>query len=119
MYRIPDDLDLSKLDGEFTTQICIGPFDIQFSIGDVHFAIQSEIKLKKNGEQIGTWKEGDWPIAEFYNVMNVDVISHEIPNDREIAIFFKNGYSMHILDSSDKYESMQINIKGQDGTWII
>ena len=119
MYRVPRDLNLSKLDGQFTTQICIGPFDLQFSIGDVHFVIQSEIKLKKNGEGIAVWKEGDWPSSEFYNVMNIEVESHHIPNDREIAITFKNGYSLHIYDNSDQYESMQIRIKGEDGLWVI
>ena len=119
MYRIPKELDLSKLNGQFTTQIGIGPHDIQFSIGDVHFAIQSEIKLTKNGEQVAVWREGDWPSSEFYHVMNVDVVSHAIPNDREIVINFGNGYSMHIYDSSDQYESMQISFKGEDSLWVI
>ncbi len=119
MYRIPKNLDLSKIDGEFTTQICIGRYDFQFSIGDVHFAIQSKIKLTKNGEQIALWEEGDWPSSEFYNVMNVNVSSHNIPNDREIVIVFNNDYVMHIYGNSDQYESMQINIMGEDGIWVI
>ena len=119
MYRIPKKLNLSKVNGAFTTQICIGPYDIQFEIGDVHFAIQSEIRLKKNGEQVAVWQEGDWPSAEFFNVMNVDVVSYNIPNDREIIINFENGYSLHIYDNSDQYESMQIRIKGENMLWVI
>ena len=119
MYRVPRDLNLSKLNGQFTTQICIGPFDIQFSIGDVHFVIESEILLKKDGEEAGVWKAGGWPSSEFYNVMNVEVDKYEIPNDREIIIAFKNGYSLHIYDNSDQYESMQIQFKGNPSPWII
>ena len=119
MYRIPKELELSKLNGQFTTQICIGPFDIQFSIGDVHFAVFSEVKLTQNGEQVAVWSEGDWPSSEFYSVMNVEVDSHSIPNDREIVITFKNGYSMHIYDNSDQYESMHISLKGEEGIWVI
>jgi hypothetical protein len=119
MYRIPRGLDLSKVIGEFTTQICIGPYDIQFSIGDVHIEIWSEIKLTKNDIQVALWKEGAWPSSEFYNVMNVDVDSYDIPNDHEIIINFKNGYSLHIYDNSDQHESMQISIKGENILWVI
>jgi hypothetical protein len=119
MYRIPRDLDLSKVIGEFTTQICIGAYDIQFSLGDVHFAIHSEIKLAKNEKQVAIWEEGGWPSSEFYKILNVVVDSYDIPNDREIVINFRNGYSLHIYDNSDQYESMQISIKGEKYVVII
>lgn len=119
MYRIPNDLDISKATGQCTTQFCVGPSDLQFSIGDVHFAIQSEIKRTRNGKQISFWRAGEWPEANFYNLLNVDVASHTIPNDREIVIHFNDGHSMHLYDNSDHYESMQIYLKGANISWII
>jgi len=55
MYRIPKELDLSPIVGDFTTQIKIGQFDLQFTIGDVSFAIQSPVNLFHGGELIADW----------------------------------------------------------------
>jgi hypothetical protein len=58
MYRIPNDLDLSNVVGQFTTQICVGQFDLQFSFGKVNIAVQSQVDLVQNGKVIGSWDEG-------------------------------------------------------------
>jgi hypothetical protein len=41
MYRIPNDLPLSDMVGEFTTQFRVGQFDIQFTFGKIDFIVQS------------------------------------------------------------------------------
>ena len=41
MYGIPKELDLSPVLGEFTTQVRVGQFDLQFTFGSVSFAVQS------------------------------------------------------------------------------
>jgi hypothetical protein len=120
MYRIPADLNLSNIVGTFSTQLCIGQFDVQFSLGETHFAVQSDINLFREGVLIGSWSEGKWPSSAFYEVMNVAVASYAIPNDRLIVIHFENGIEMHLVDASDQYESMQISTKGNEfGSWII
>ena len=119
MYRIPKDLDLSKIMGEFTTQIRVGQFDVQFTLGQVTFAIQSSIELIRNGVLIGSWQEGKWPDAEFFNLMNVEVVKWETPNDRLIVLHFVNGIEMHLSDDSDQYECILISIEGSPGPWII
>jgi hypothetical protein len=58
VYRVPSDLDLSAIVGQFTTQIRVGQFDVQFTFGPVNFAIQSPVGLIKDGEVIGSWREG-------------------------------------------------------------
>lgn len=45
MYRIPDELALSCVTGEVTTQIRVGKYDLRFSFGRVHFSIWSPILL--------------------------------------------------------------------------
>ncbi len=119
MYKIPKDLNISKVNGNSTTHICVGPFDLQFYIGDVHFNVSSAIRITKDGEEVTFWEVGRWPGSVFYDLLNVDVESSSIPNDREIEIKFNNGYVMHIYDSSDNYESFIINIKGENKTWVI
>jgi len=119
MYRIPKELDLSPIVGDFTTQIRVGQFDLQFTIGDVSFAIQSPVNLFRGGELIAHWEEGKWPDPGFYDIMNTEVIRCQIVNDRLIIVEFKNGIEMHLEDNSDQYESMQIQSKGNASPWII
>ena len=53
MYRIPKDLDLSPVVGEFTTQVRVGQFDLQFTFGSVNFAVQSPVNLFRAGRALG------------------------------------------------------------------
>jgi hypothetical protein len=119
MYRIPKELDLSPVVGEFITQIRVGQFDIQFTFGDVSFSIRSFVNLFRGGELIGHWKEGKWPDAAFYDVMNTEVTRCDKMTDRLIVIAFANGIEMHLVDDSDQYECMEISFKGSSTFWVI
>ena len=119
MYRIPKELDLSPAVGEFTTQVRVGQFDLQFTFGDIDFAVTSPVNLFRDGKLIGHWNEGKWPDAAFYDVMNTEIVGCEIKNDRLIVITFANGIEMHLADDSDQYECMQIRFKGAQAPWII
>lgn len=119
MYRIPKDLDLSPIIGEFTTQLRIGPSDIQFTFGKVNFAVQSTIILKKEGEEIGTWTEGEWPSPTFYEILNSEVKTYETYGDDRISIKLENEIEIILVDNSDQYESMQISIEGTSCNYII
>lgn len=119
MNRFPKELDLSPIIGEFTTQIRVGQFDIQFSFGKVDFAVQSPIELFKNNDSIGKWSEGNWPDPEFYNLMNVEVTEWKLVSDTLLILKFENGIEMHLVDNSDQYESMQIYISDNENPLII
>jgi hypothetical protein len=119
MYRIPKELDLSRVVGEFTTQVRVGQFDLQFTFGPVNFAVQSPVKLFRDGILVASWEEGRWPDAGFYDIMNTRVTRCEVVNDRLIVLEFDNGLSMHLEDSSDQYESMQISFEGDPSLWVI
>jgi hypothetical protein len=119
MYRIPSDLDLTPVLGEFTTQVRVGQFDLQFTFGRVNFAVQSPVELFKDGKLLARWEGGRWPDPGFYEVMNTAVTRCEIANDRLIVLEFDNGIAMHLVDSSDQYECMQIAIEGKPCEWII
>lgn len=119
MYRISSELDLSSVVGKFTTQLCVGQFDLQFTFGPVRFAVQCPVTLLRGGTPFARWAEGTWPDPSFYNIMNVKVIRCEIPNDRLIVLEFENGITMHLEDSSDQYESMRIYFQGDPSPWII
>ena len=105
--------------GEFTTQVRVGQFDLQFTFGPVNFAVQSPVTLLRGGNLVARWEEGKWPDPGFYQIMNTEVLRCEVVNDRLIALEFANGIVMHLEDKSDQYESMQITFKGNPSPWII
>jgi hypothetical protein len=119
MYRIPKDLDLSPVVGQFTTQLKVGQFDLQFSFGDVNFAIWSPVNLFRDGKLIAHWEEGKWPEPGFYDIMNTEIRRCEIVNDRLIIFQFDNGMEIHLEDNSDQYETMRISFAGNPSQWII
>jgi hypothetical protein len=124
MYRVPKDLDLSPVVGNTTTQLRVGPYDLQFTFGDtphgVEFAVQSEVDLFRAGKLVAHWEGGKWPDHGFYEIMNIEVARWEVPNDRLIVLGFANGIEMHIKDNSDEYESMTITFEGNNKPfWII
>jgi hypothetical protein len=119
MYRIPKDIDLSGIVGQFTTQVLVGQFDIQFRFGKYHFAIQSDVELIKQGKIIGIWRAGSWPPQQFFEIMNIDVIACQVPDERTIAIHLENSIEIHLSDNSDQFECMQIYIDGEQDPWII
>lgn len=119
MYRIPKELDLNAVVGEFTTQVRVGQFDLQFTFGPVNFQVQSPVSLFRGGVLVATWAQGRWPEPGFFDIMNSEVKRCEVVNDRLIVLEFENGVEMHLEDNSDQYESMQISIDGTPGQWII
>lgn len=108
MYGFPSDLDFHSLVGQFTTQICVGPYDLQFSLGDMRFIVTSPILLCRHGVEVGRWVGAGWPDASFYDVMNVAVVAVAMPDNRTLRLTFENGVEAILADVSDLHESMQI-----------
>ena len=112
MYRIPSDLDLSAVVGEFTTQVRVGQYDLQFTFGSVNFTVQSPVRLLRDGQLVAGWEEGRWPDPGFYGIMNCTVLRCEVVTDQLIEIGFENGLTMRFVDDSDQYECLVITIEG-------
>lgn len=53
MYGIPAELSFSPIVGESTTQICVGPSDVQFEIGCFRFIVSSVIEVFRDSELVG------------------------------------------------------------------
>lgn len=120
MYHIPDNLPLSEVIGEFTTQICIGLADFQFRFGKVIFMVTGEVDLLRHGELIGMWQGGKGLDDQFIEIINANIIKYEIPNDQMIVLYFENGIEMHLMDNSDyQYEWLQISIEGTTDWWVL
>lgn len=117
MYRVPADLDLSSTVGDSITQIAVGQFDLQFTLGGTHFMATSLVTLHRGGDQVAAWTEGKWPEPSFYDLMNTPAVTCEVEDDRTIAFRFENGLDMRLIDDSDEFES--IHIRNDEGLWVI
>ncbi|MEM8710835.1 MAG: hypothetical protein AAGG01_07780 [Planctomycetota bacterium] len=117
MYSVPADLDLSSTVGDFLTQIAVGQFDLQFTLGGTRFMAMSLVTLHRGGDQVAAWTQGTWPEPSFYDLMNTSVVTCEVENDRTITFQFENGIEMRLIDDSDEFES--IHIRNDEGLWVI
>ncbi|QNP40180.1 hypothetical protein [Lysobacter solisilvae (ex Woo and Kim 2020)] len=119
MYGFPADLDLSPALGQETTQLCVGPYDLQFSFGTVAFAIQSKVEIWRGGDPAGIWEAGGWPDPAFYQVLNTALLAFAVLDPKRLSLRLANGLELLLLDTSEQYESMQIYVGGLDGAHII
>ena len=119
MYGFPADLDLSAALGQETTQICVGPYDLQFSFGVVAFAVQSRVEIWRNSDLIGSWEAGDWPGPAFYQMFNTALQTFAVLDPKRLSLRLANGLELQLLDTSEQYESMRIYVGGLDGAHII
>jgi hypothetical protein len=112
MYRIPLDLDLSRLVGSEINQICLGRHDVQFKFsGLCHISTQITVIVKHEDDLISSWNE-NWSTADFQMLLNRKIEGYSIPDDRSLVIVFCGGYTLMLRDDSDQYESMQIWLGG-------
>jgi hypothetical protein len=77
------------------------------------------VNLFRDGKLLAHWEEGCWPDPGFYDIMNTAVRRCEVVNDRLIVVEFENGIAMHLEDSSDQYECMQISFEGEQSQWMV
>jgi hypothetical protein len=117
MYGIPNQLNLDVMVGTECTQIRVGQFDIQFIFGEVSFAVQSRIVLYKYNLEVGYWEAEQWPCSAFYEILNVPVESVQCL-DKKIIINLDNGFSLHMVDNFECFETMQISFDNGE-LWII
>jgi hypothetical protein len=120
MYGFPGNLEYSRIIGHSATQICVGQFDLQFTLGDFRFIAQSPVTLLKNGISIGAWDGVSWPDSAFYDMMNVAVTGIELPDTRTMHISFENGITIVLHDNSDMYETLHIVVgEAPSGLYIV
>jgi hypothetical protein len=119
MYGFPSDLNLAAVIGQETTQFCVGPYDLQFSFGYVSFVVQSRVELCREGKVVATWQAGGWPAEAFYQVFSTPVVSVRVVDSRRLCIALEGGLELHVLDTSEQYESAQIYLSDAERRYIV
>lgn len=127
MYGIPKDLKIDDIIGQQIYQIRIGKYDIQFmfSSGEKDIittlesknkrfiCLQGDLKIFNKEACICVWDEKEgFSNTRFREILNLDIVSYQLIDEKQMKIDFVNEYSIILIDSSDQYESMQIYPEG-------
>jgi hypothetical protein len=116
MYGVPANLDLRPFHGDYLTQVCIGPWDIQFKFGrggDISVLGHWELR-----DAAGLLLEQavDGPAARechrVHRLLMATVVGSSIDPPWSFALHFDNGLTLRIFDDSKQYESCSIHPGG-------
>lgn len=119
MYGFSADLDLSAAIGQETTQLCVGPFDLQFSFGAVAFAVQSKVEIWQKRQLVGSWEAGAWPDPAFYQVFGSALQHFSVLDPKRLSLQLTSGLELLLVDNSEHYESIQIYVGGMEVANIV
>jgi hypothetical protein len=112
MYGLkPTDIDaLVPLRGAEMTQICIGPYDIQFNFprkGQVAVWGGGRCELiDVDGEVVQIWQERTRSgMFRFSELLMSPVVDVAIDSPKSFVLRFENGMALRVVDNSEQYES--------------
>ena len=109
----PTDIDaLRHLQGAEITQVCLGPYDIQFNFtprGNISVQARCEL-LDPSGALLDVWEERTKPgPCRFIDLFESPVQEVAIDSPRSIILRFANALVLRVVDTSDQYESFSVN----------
>lgn len=110
MYGFPKDLDLGDIVGSEIQQLCLGRFDVQFRFSTERaICAQALVEVFQGEELVSAWnQEGHWSNVSFQMLLGVAVDSYAVLHERLLEIRLKDGLRLHLHDSSNQFESVQI-----------
>ena len=110
MHRITKDTNLSALAGKLVEQICIGVHQVIVRLeNDLYIAIEGDFSF---GSEASPEKEMDFRNAAkaFANLLESRVIDASVVREDAVVFTFSAGARLTVFDSSDQYESFQIQL---------
>ena len=111
MYGFPKDLNLDGLIGHYLAQLYLSPGSVEL-IHDCDIricAVCCPLFVFENKILICKWDDYcRWTNADFQKLLSLNVTGWKIIADRTLEIQYENGFSLHLVDDSDQYESVHI-----------
>ena len=109
MYGLPENVDLSFLQGKRLIQICIGSHQIILRFDeDISISIESPIKLlSRNGEHY-IYDQASSINKDFIELLESSVVNVIPYTTGTLRLVFGNGSEIELTDDSIQYESYQI-----------
>jgi hypothetical protein len=116
MFGVPANLDLSQLIGDYLTAIQLGQFDLQFKFGSgISICVQGDWQLRKASSELIDQAVDPPASREFYRVhrlLDKTVTNFTVDPPRSFTLYFDDGFSLTVFDSSQQFESFQIWPRG-------
>lgn len=115
MFRIPQNLDLSRIVGSDLNQVRLGRYDVQFIFDSkTTIAVESRVTVLEKDVAIADWNsERNWNNLKFQQIVNATVVGYAVKDERTLEIRFSENLTLQLFDDSDQYESMQIYCEDQ------
>lgn len=109
----PSDIDaLCHLRGAAITQVCLGPYDIQFNFrprGNISVQARCEL-IDSAGKILDVWEERTKPgLCRFTELLESPVQDVTIDTPRSLVLRFDNALVLRVIDTSDQYESFSVD----------
>lgn len=109
----PTDIDaLAHLKGAEITQVCLGPYDIQFNFmprGNVSVQARCEL-IDSAGTVLDVWEERTKSgLCRFTELLESPVEDVAIDTPRSFILRFANTLVLRVIDTSDQYESFSVD----------
>ncbi len=116
MNGLPEQIDLSFLEGRELIQVCVGMFQVIFGFDDqVSISVEGCYSVHSEAGE-STWKSGEKPRSDVLNLLGANVAHVRGEADGTLTLTFSEDLSLVIFDSSKEYESYQI---AKPGTIIV
>jgi len=122
MYGLPNDVDLSFLNGMELIQICVGQYQVQLHFfGGKGATISIEHRMTHRvKKKVTVWEEGKTPSAasSLLLLLGTSIVGVKTKEDGTLRLQFSNKDEVVIFDDSPGYEAYTIN-HGTDPPYVV
>jgi hypothetical protein len=109
MYGLPDDLDLTFLEGISLLQVCVGANEVILNFDrSVSITIESTFRIRTVSGQDDVYEDPRSASAALVGLISDSVARVSAETSGTLRLAFAGGGVLEIYDSSSQYESYQI-----------
>jgi hypothetical protein len=105
--------DLRPFHGDYISQICLGPHDVQFNFGKGgNISVWSDWELLDSNGTLLDQATDNQESYKLHVLLMHTVADWKVDAPRSFTLVFENGMRLTIFDDSDQYESFSIHPGG-------
>ena len=114
MYGVPEKNRLDGIIGKELIQISFGSHQVIFQFEEcIRISVESSITYSILDEQVRHYDEFWKQETSLTKFLGAAVIGLEVKGAKKLILTFSNVGTIELIDSSDQYESFQIEIGGE------
>jgi len=113
MHGLPVTTDLGELEGCDLTFVGFGQYQLQLGFSgdpDCGLSVEGDYLLSTSDGSATTFSTAVSGASGLLRLLGTRVVSADVPEDGTVRIAFADGTRLEVLDSSERYESYQLNL---------